>query len=272
MPGTGDTRCEFSCCADKRRQEYEPEIIGDIVIPTPTAEDMEWKYILDQSREEYNFDHFETWRNASVYKETNLWRVKYLIDNGKEIDNNRGKALYNAVVHDQHNLIRLLILKGANVNVYCGQHLVKSAIDKNKKAFHSFLKLGADINLAFKHAKPDELRALAEMTGRKAHYWEKQDDQTILRRHFEQDGDVTYKIRTVFNFESRKIKIYTEQGKHKFEPRFEKFSDQETLNEIDEAYQKLLEMDGMPTPPENYNCRSQKAAPSVNPVLKGRAP
>ncbi len=191
---------------------------GLVDIPLPSETDLE--FARSNGSQKVSLGRLDEFcRNG------NLWGVQYAINSGTDINNHNGDPLNFAAEHERSMVVALLLENGASTD----------AAYKNEKCDDSVKKL------------------INGISQKKEQKWIPTSDDTIMhRRSFFDNAQSFYVVRSEFNFRSRKITTYTEKNGQDLNLVIERFSEQDTLDEIVAAHTELSRQRGTVSPIENY--------------------
>ena len=240
--------------AEEERIEAErifnsPKQIGDLVIPAPSGDDKKWLADLTGAPK---------WPTHEMRKKPpqtdSLWQFNHILENREEWDNALEYLFYYAAQDETHQQYQLLKHYSFSITNNYNAALRIAFENENRGAFDQLIEWGAHIENALSNPKLSELDKLklARYAGITHYTWEKQDDETILRRHLETDQDDILTVRTVFNFNAGKIKTMTSINNDTPCMFIEGFDRQNNDCEILEAFEELKKQGGTPTPPQNF--------------------
>ncbi|GEM_PF-2965842 len=228
----------------KAEKEFNsPKTIGDVTVPSPTDQDKLW------FAENLERPHISAYQCDNM-QITTLWQFHKVLEDERTRPKLLARLFFLAAQDSELEKYKLLKHHKYDIAHDYNAALRLAFKDNDHKAFDKLLEWGAKCENALRAPELSDFDKIkmAQFAGVVQYHWEKQDDQTILRRHYETDEETILTIRTTFNFKSKKIKTTTLIDNNQLDTCFERFDDQPTDVELMEAFDKLKALNGKPTP------------------------
>lgn len=238
-------------------------------IPPPTRQNRQWV-------QELYYD--EECAIEEACREGNLWCIQFAVKRGHCVEDYSNQGLIAAIENNNLDVIRLLHANGADLNAYYDEYpLVYAAREGNIECFKLLLELGADLKTVLDDTYESDQLGIKKMMTQIGGYWNKISPTSINRfeyhEPFDKNDEYLREIRTTFNFKSRKIMTTIQENEHIGGPFIERFSDQDSFDEIIEAHTELQKQGGQIENIGNYTGKCTKTAKTaVQPITFRSAP
>lgn len=221
-----------------------------VQIPRPTKADKEWARC---------YEYFDEYDINDICSEGNLWRLAFAIKRGYDIEYDVYEHMKEAITKDQTDIIRLLLAHNAELNGGAEyNYLALAAASKSPESFKTLLELGADLNAAFKYSYGDNHTAISKMLTMMGGHWVKTGPAQINRIETQDMCTFERQVTTSFNFAAQKIITTISEQDNLCGPVIERFSEQDSFDEILQAYEELIKQGGTPSPIEKTIGRAIK--------------